>query len=263
MKNYPHILSKVYGEPWCIRKEKHAAIRMILGSKMTGDSVGVMYDGDKEPGEVWSRGGTLVIPVYGIIGKHLSSLEMVCGGFSLDHFCEVLQDASDDDAVEKIILDFDTPGGTVTGVPEGGKLIAGIEKEIIGYTETECCSAGYWLMSQCDSCFCTESAIVGSIGVYCIYIDQTRALEMDGIKVNAISEGEYKLAGAPFKAMTDAEMAMFQDRVKGIYDKFTGAVTSNREVHKDCMEGQVFYGEEAVTQKLCDGLVDSIEDLIE
>lgn len=277
MKNYPRIISKVFNEPWLIMPDKHAAIRSLLEKKMDEAGTGNFYHEygggvhGVEPPEDYDYpepkqfGSTYVIPIYGIVGKHLSSMELRCGGCSLDTVNAMLRGARNDNSIERIILHIDSPGGTVVGVPETAKLIAEIaeEKEVIAYTECLCCSGGYWLASQAHQIFCTESAVVGSIGVYAVYFDETSALQKEGIKVNPISAGDYKLSGAYFKEMTQAERDMFQNRVDGIYDKFKEACLVNRKISDEFMQGQTFYGEEAVQNGLADALVNDLEDLIE
>jgi signal peptide peptidase SppA len=277
MKNYPHIISKVYGEPWVITPDKHLAIRTLLETRL-GESVGTgnfyhSYDGKThgvEPPEDYDYpepqrfGNTYVIPVYGIIGKHLSSLELACGGCSLDTVAQMLKVARNDSSIDHIILHFDSPGGTVVGVPEAAKLIADIaeEKEVTAYCECLCASGAYWLASQANQFVCTESAAIGSIGVYAVYFDETAALAKEGVKVNPISAGEFKLSGAYFKPMTETERNMFQDRVDGIYKKFKEACTSKRHIDDSVMQGQVLCGTEAANVGLVDGIVEDLEELL-
>lgn len=273
MKNYPHIISKVYGEPWVITPDKHAAIRKTLESKL-GESVGTgnfdeynqrgVEAPDYEYPEPKTVGRTRIIPIYGIIGKHLSRLELICGGCSLDAVNALLSDAQNDAAIERVILDFDSPGGTVVGVPETAELIRRLaaEKDTIAYCEALCCSGGYWLASQASQFVCTESSLIGSIGVYSLFFDESRALEKDGIKPNPISAGEFKLSGAWFKPMTDKEREMFQRKTDAVYAKFKAAVNTVRTVADEYCQGQVLYGDDALEAGLVDAIVDDIEDLL-
>ena len=266
MKNYPHILSKVFREPWVVTREKHWAIQRILEARIVGqvveDPLG-MEDGDNEKPTMSKDGDTAIIPVHGIIGKHLSGLEMMSGGVDLDTVNTMLDMAAKDDGIESVILDFRSPGGTVTGVPETARKIANFPKGILAFTDSEMASGAYWLASQANGgIFATESSDVGSIGVYMALLDESRALENEGLKVNAISAGKFKMAGASFKPLTDDERKMFQDQVDSIYVQFKDAATRHRELSDDVMQGQVFDGQEAVTFGLVDGLVDDISELL-
>lgn len=209
-------------------------------------------------------GSTMIIPIHGIIGNRLSNFEMMCGGCNLDVIRNHLSVAAIDPRVERVILDIDSPGGTINGIPECGEQIAALaqDKEVFAFTETMMCSGGYWLGSQATEIFCTGSARVGSIGVYSIFEDWSEALKEEGVKINAISAGEMKLAGAYFKPMTDKERAMFQERTDKIYAQFKATVIAQRKIADEFMQGQIFDGEEAVRFGLVDATTDSLEDLI-
>lgn len=242
-------------------REKHWAIQRILESRMAGETSIPMEEGEDKP-EMRTMEGTAIIPVHGIIGKHLSGLEMMSGGVDLDILNGMLDDAESDESVENAVLDFRSPGGTVTGVPESARKIAAFSKPIVAFTDSQMASGAYWLASQASGgIYATESSSVGSIGVYMALLDESRALENAGIKINAISAGEFKMAGASFKSLTDQERAMFQGQVDTIYGQFKDAVSRHREIADSAMQGQVFDGVEAVAEGLVDDIVDDISDL--
>lgn len=264
MKNYPHILSKVFREPWLITKEKHETIQQILEAHLSGDAAAVDFPEDADSGapDPVVIGSTMIMPIHGVIGKHLSNMELLCGGFCLDRLSEWIDKAENNWQIKSVVMDFRSPGGTVTGVPEAADKISKMSKDVLAFTDDQCCSAALWLASQADEFFCTESAIVGSVGVYSIYTDRSKQLEEDGIKVNPISSGKYKLAGAWFKPMTDDERKMLQARCDSIYEKFKTAATAVRKVDDEFLQGQVFYGDEAAKIGMVSGLVDSMEDVL-
>lgn len=263
--SYPRIIQKVYREPWLITAAAHGAIRHALESRLAGDvteDVALpIEDDDRDPQQI---AGVAVIPVYGILGRHLSSLETMCGGCSVDAIWGNLELAAEDSGIRSIVLDFDSPGGVVTGIPELASFIRDVNerKRCYAYTEACCCSAAYWLASQCEAMFATPSAEVGSIGVYSVYIDISKQLEKDGVTVNAISAGEYKLTGAPFKPMTDEERAMLQTQVDSVYAAFKADVVRGHSIADADMQGQVFSGSEANKYGLVDMVVRSIDEAV-
>ena len=52
--------------------------------------------------------------------------------------------------------------------------------------------AGYWLTTQCDEIFASQSARVGSINTYIAAVDDSRAWEM---KLKLFSDDKYKAMG--------------------------------------------------------------------
>lgn len=263
MKSLSKIQSELYLEPWLITEARHSARREAVKARLDGAA----FEIDKEdPVEATPFGSFLVIPVYGVIGQHLDRFEVeYFGGCDLDAINSAIGDAKRDDSINTVVFDFRTPGGSVTGIPETAVRILELSqtfgKNTVAFTDSQCCSGGLYLAEQCDRFYTTSTARVGSCGVYSIYVEYTRMLSDQGIKVNAISAGEFKLAGAYFKEMTDAEKTMFLTRVQKIHAEFKEAVQSVRNVDPKYLEGQVFDGQEAVDIGMCDEVVGSFEEL--
>ena len=271
--NLPHIISKVTRQPWVITSEKLGAIMDVIDARIAGDFKAMNYDAPEEEqtgrGEYREfqtmTGTTAVIPVHGILGKHLSSLEMACGGCSLDTVQAQIKTAMGSPRISAILLDVNSPGGTVTGTPETAALVreARTIKPVWAFTDSECCSGALWIASQCDQFYASESASIGSVGVRMVLLDYTRKLEQDGVKVNAISSGKYKLLGAPFKALGEDERDMLQAESDRIFEQFREAVRAVRPADYQHLQGQVFRGEEASGIGMTDGVMDDIEDVLE
>jgi len=262
---YPLLMSRVFRSPWLILPGTHETIARgllahIADSKLETRNTELSEDGEAEDDgrrEVTDYGQTRIIPVHGILGKHLSGLELMCGGCSLDALADQISLAKEDSNVARVLFDFRSPGGEVTGTPEVGDAIAELGKPSIGFCDSQCCSGALWLASQCDEFYATRSANIGSVGVYQYFEDWTRALEQQGVKPNPISSGLYKLSGAYFKPMTDDERAMFQAGCDKIHAEFKEVVSSKRPVADEFLQGQVFDGDEAAAH----GFLAVVDDL--
>jgi ClpP class serine protease len=210
--------------------------------------------------------GIPIISVDGTIGKHLSELEIMFGGIDLDTINKQIADAKTDAEIKRVGMYFNTPGGIVVGTPETADLIAELakEKEVIGYADMLCTSAGMWLASQCSKFFVAGSARIGSVNVYSIYLDNSKQLETEGTVVNAItgSFGKYKLTGASFKKMTDDEKTMLQSQINAIESDFIFDVMKRGIKMEDCT-GEIFDGETAVKKNFADGIIPTYDDFIE
>lgn len=269
------IIDKVYNGIWLIKPSAHQSIQKQLESILTGKAeVPDVEDPDEEITSVdldemlkELETEIAVVPVDGVIGKRLSRFErMFFGGADIDDITANLKSAAVNPDVSKIVMYYNSPGGTVTGVPELGQLIKEIDekKPVISFTDTLMASAAYWLASQARFVYAAPSADVGSVGVYSLYADATRFYENEGIKVNAISAGKYKLTGADFKVMSDEERTMLQADVDKIYNEFKRVVKNKRpNVSDEDLQGQVFDGETAVTKNLIDGNINSLDDLLQ
>jgi signal peptide peptidase SppA len=272
MKSLNKIIEKVYNEKWLILPSTHMSMIKQLDAVISGkrkieiptpDMPELPYDEVKCPPDDEKKLNVITICVDGVIGKHMSLLETECGGCDLDSIAAQLDIARDDVNVDTIILMFNTPGGTVNGVEEVGQLISDISKtkRVIAYTDTMCCSAGYWLMSQCGEVYCSPSSTIGSVGVYSLVLDETRAMDMAGLSINVFKNGKYKLTGAPFLKLTDEEKILFQSDVDKTALQFKNAVNSKRTIDAQYLEGGVFDGNEAVEYGFCDGLLNFPSEL--
>jgi signal peptide peptidase SppA len=264
MKRYPHVISKLFYEPMVITRARHAAICKVVEAHMARvdgmDEVDGVDSGQEEMAVV---GGTMVIPVHGVLVGHASDIPLSSCGCGCDEVAGMIDIALADSNVDALVFDFRTPGGAVTGIPELGRKIAAIvTKKTIAFTDDECCSGGLWLAEQCQQFYCTESASVGSIGVWTAYLDLSKAMKKAGEKVTEVFAGKYKTMGAYWKSLNPEELAMVQASVDKIYAQFKEGVQTRREVSEEVMQGQIFDGAEAVEKGLADGVVDSIEDLI-
>lgn len=201
-------------------------------------------------------GNVGVVHIVGAIDKHISAMDMDCyGGCDLADIDAALSIIENNPAIERVVLNVNSPGGSVIGVAETAARVKRLTetKEVHAYIDALCASAGYYIASQADHITAAPSAMVGSIGVYLALLDETRALEMEGYKVELIKAGKFKAMGASFKALSDEERQLLQSEVDGLYSEFTGAVRSVRSgVSDDTMQGQTFRGTEAKKRGLVD-----------
>lgn len=205
-----------------------------------------------------------IIPVKGVIGKNLSELESLCGSCDISDVEEMLEECEKDPSIKTIILDIDSPGGTSVGVPELANRIKNCSKEVISFTENECCSAAYWLGSQASSFYATPSSSVGSIGVYIAFPDYSEAYKMEGVKMDVIKAGVYKGAGIPGTSLDDSQREMLQKEVEEIHADFKEAVKSVRSFVEDSsMEGQTFSGKKGAEAGLVTALINGFDELVQ
>lgn len=262
---YPRILTAIRSAKWAVTPATLQAIRDTLSARLNGRLVtmaGDMEDDtepEMEPPYEMVGLGVAAVELHGIIGKNLSSMEMMCGGCDVECVEENLVAALADPAVAAVILDIDSPGGSVAGVGELaakiGQLATESGKPIYAYASGQCCSAAYWIACGCNGIAASPSSDVGSIGVYMALLDESANWAQEGYKLVLIKSGEFKAAGIAGSTVTDAQIALWQADVDYIFVQFTAAVRAARPGVKDeTMQGQVFYGPRALEA----GLVDKI-----
>jgi signal peptide peptidase SppA len=287
MKRYPHLINRLFYEPLAITPAHHASLCRVLESRLAAGAPDPRrrrahdddpdLDGDDEEADTtvtvkseappkpdWQTfGPDAIIPVHGVLVGHASDIPLSTCGCGLDTISAMIDVALADKEVKKIIFDFRTPGGAVIGIPELARKIASIQHvETIAFTDDQCCSAGVWLATQCRHFFTTSSAQVGSIGVWTACLDLSRYMANQGENMQAISAGKYKLMGAYWRPLSDDEKSILQAGVDKTYAEFKDAVKLHRELDDQHMQGQIFDGDEAVQIGLCDGLVESLDELL-
>ena len=267
MKSYSHIAQKLFSEPLLLTPNRHLALCNLLEMKMAAVDVSPRNQGkdpEDDDAQMVQMGKTVIIPVHGTIVQYPEDIAMSECGCDLESLNAMIDMAENDASISRVIYDFRTPGGSVTGVPETGRKILHSRKETIAFTASECCSGGIWLAAQCQKFYATQSSRVGSVGVYCMSLDMSEAMKKDGVKVNAISAGKHKLLGAYWKEMTDEERVIRQAGVDKIYQQFKEAMESYRMVSDENFgNGLVFDGEEAAAIGFTDGVVESLDEILD
>lgn len=168
---------------------------------------------------------------------------------------DAIQDADNDDNIDRIVLVVDSPGGGVMGAPECAAAVASVNKPLLVFTSGMLCSAAYWIACSADMIVATPSASVGSIGVYSPFWDTSGMMGQMGVEVQVFSSGEQKGAGFPGTSLTDAQAQRIQADVNAIAADFQGEVLTHRPgVDLSLFDGRDVSGKEG--ERL--GLVDAV-----
>lgn len=249
--------------PWALLP---ATLTRIIDAVRAGGPVALKLEALEGAAEPVPRvGGVAVIPVHGVIEYRSSWLMEWFGGCSVEGLREDLAAALGDPTVTAIVLDVDSPGGSVSGITELAAELRGARggaKPIVAVANTLAASAAYWLASQADELVVTPSGHVGSIGVYAIHEDVSRMLDEMGVTVTLIAAGEHKTEGNEFEPLTDEARKDIQDRVDGTYQQFVADVAAGRRVSADQVAESYGGGRVLSAKKaLATGMVDRVETI--
>src|SRR3990172_1504844 len=197
---------------------------VLLGGGEIHGEMGVPMP-DERPVREQSR--VAIVPIYGVISQHPQSM-----GTSTDEIGAMFGAALASPNVDAILLDVDSPGGTITGVPElAAEIFAGRGvKPITAIANGLAASAGYWIAAAASKVVVTPSGEAGSIGVYMLHEDWSKNLEQEGIKLTAISAGKFKTEGAPWEPLAEEAQAFYQAQVTEAYGWFIRDVAQFRGV---------------------------------
>ena len=148
------------------------------------------------------------------------------GGTSTERLGHQIDAAVNDDSIKTIILDIDSPGGSVAGVPEVADKIfkARDKKPVVAVANSMAASAAYWIGSAAQELVVIPSGMVGSIGVISAHTDVSKFEENQGFKTTLITAGKFKAEGNMFEPLGTEALESIQSVVDEYYDSFVSAV---------------------------------------
>lgn len=242
MQTFDLVTRYVRETPWAIMPEMLAVICDVIafraaGGRLSADEIAGRIGAESfaaRPPRAVVKGAVAVLGLRGVIAHRVEALNDVSApaGTSTQLFTRRFREALADDAIGKILIDVDSPGGSVDGVPELADEILRSRgrKPVTAIVNTLGASAAYWIASAADEIVITPSGQVGSIGVWSAHEDLSVFYENKGIKTTLISAGEHKVEGNPFEPLGDDARAHLQSRVDAFFEMFVDAVANGRGV---------------------------------
>lgn len=265
-------LAQCVATPWAMQPEALHAFATILARRYARGPAGGGADEDdhgaplREPKAAVSRSGNArsgviaVLPIRGAIMEHASDFGPCEGGTSAEQVSVALRQANADASISAILLDINSPGGSVFGISELAAEIRASAKPVTAIARSLSASAAYWLGTAASEFFMTPGGQVGSIGVYGAHEDVSKALDDAGVKVTLVSAGKFKTEGSPYSPLSDEARAAMQESVDNYYGMFTRDVAKGRGTTVDAVragmgQGRVLGASQAVAEKMVDGVM--------
>ncbi len=233
---------------------KPAAKTTEENEKSAGTKLAGAFAKSSKPGIAW-------IKVRGVIAQDNNS-----GPFSrptgAGAIAKKIREAAADKNVKAIVLDINSPGGTVASVQNiYGELLKAKEngKKIVALFRDVAASGGFYIAMAADKIVAEPGTITGSVGVIMQTSNVEGLFDKIGVKVTPITSGKYKDMGSAYRPMSDAEKAILQDMVNDTYTQFFAAVKAGRpdvtpENLTEYTDGRVFTGQRAFNLGFIDKL---------
>lgn len=210
-------------------------------------------DDPKEPVRPYSLiDGVAVIPVSGTLMDQGGWMSALSGCSSYQGIAKAVRMAMDEDAsVKSILFRVNSPGGSTNGCFELCDLIYGYrgKKPMQAVASHLAASAAYAIASSADKVYVTLTGGVGSVGVFALHCDQSKADEKYGLSFKYIKYGAKKTDGNPHEPLSTSAESDIQAEVDRQGLMFSERVARNRGVSRTKiinLEAAVFCGEEAV-----------------
>jgi len=147
------------------------------------------------------------------------------------------------DSITELILDFESPGGIATGIPELADYIFNLPMKTIARTRTIMCSAAYYLAAACKTIQALPTAKIGSIGTYVAIYKHSPDRERH---VHVFTPTRSKLFGHPDLPISQKEIDFYTNSVTKTNDLFWSDVCKYRNIDKSVLENLDGIAQEAM-----------------
>lgn len=215
--------------------------------------------------ERWSYGHGLVkavrIPVRGIILRQTQAGLFSPGVDKVREILHQIRAATHDGQVRAILLEVDSPGGAITPTDEIYHELNRFresreDRVVVAFTRDLAASGGYYAAMASDWIVAEPTSIVGSIGVIMQSFNWKQLTDDIGIRDVTIKSGANKDLLNPFRDPDPAEVALLQQMVDGMHDRFKGIVQDSRGLDAAAMDtiadGRVFSAPDALELSMID-----------
>lgn len=184
------------------------------------------------------------------------------GGYNHESFMKQLAAIKADPQVKGILLEINSPGGSVYETAEITRALKDIQKDkkipIYATMESQAASGGYYIAASSDKIFATEDTMTGSIGVIMSSMNYSGLMEKLGIADSTIKSGALKDIGSSSRPQTEKDKEVLQAFVDSMYGRFVKVVAEGRKMNetdvRKLADGRIYDGAQAVDN----GLVDEI-----
>lgn len=203
-----------------------------------------------------------VIPLNGPVQTEAGGLLFFMGNAITPQLVRSqLEKARADWAIKAVVLQIESPGGSVAACQEILTQIEKMEKPVVVSFGSIAASGGYYIATKADKIVALPGTLTGSIGVISQIPNIKGLYNKLGIDVEVFKGGKYKDMYAGLRELTPEEQELMQEMTDLFYDQFVDAVAEGRGLSKekvrDIATGQLYTGEQA--QEL--GLVDELGGL--
>lgn len=217
----------------------------------------------------------LIAIIFLLVGKYFAPKEIFPITSNEDYIASILIDEIifedekrdkklkkiiDDSHIKALIVNVNSPGGTVVGSEKIYNILRKIseKKPVVIVMGTMATSGGYLISLGGDYIISHNGTITGSIGVILQTAEITELAQKLGIKFNNFKSGELKAAPNPTEKLTQAVRIAIMENIEDTYDFFLELVSERRnlpiEEVKKLADGRVYSGRQALKLKLVDSI---------
>ena len=250
------LLRQICGQPWGIADANELIASLLTKSEMLEDDEKECEE-PKEP-MLSVVGNVALVNISGTITN-----ADIPNSVTTQEIKTALLEAVYNTTADTVVLLFDSNGGSISGIPELATFIGNLRtnstKTFISYTDTAMCSGALWLGVQADGVYCSNTALVGSMGAISITFDFEDAYVKQGVKPHIFTTGDLKGAGGKVGGHNEKQVRSLQAQVERYGQIFADAVQKARNLSAEQIDAlkdaHVSIGQDAVKDGLVDGVI--------
>jgi protease-4 len=204
------------------------------------------------------------IPFSGVIMRAAPDDSFLPRADPVDQLLRKLRAARLDDEVEGLLLEIDSPGGSVSVIDEIHHEITRFkesspDRRIVVLVRDVAASGGYYISLPADAIIAQPTSIIGSIGVIMQTLNIQSLAEKVGVSDVTIKSGANKDLLNPFRPVDPAQVELLQRSVDATYGRFVSLVSAARGIPEETLrggiaDGRIFDAAEALENRLVDAL---------
>jgi protease IV len=202
----------------------------------------------------------LLLPIRGVISDNPRQELLRTHPSSVQEAVSHLRKAEKDPLVKAVVLQLDSPGGSVTASDVLYNEIRLFKertgRKVVAVMMDVAASGGYYIALAADVILAHPTTVTGSVGVVFVRPKVAGLMEKVGVGVEVSKSGKDKDIGSPFRATTAEEERIFQAMTDQLAKRFLDLVRANRRLEPAPLAAvstaRVYLAEEALDLNLVD-----------
>ena len=162
-----------------------------------------------------------------VAAGEISGGDLPAGRIGGESTSALLRAARDDDNVKAVVLRVDSPGGEVFASEQIRREVVALQaagKPVVVSMGDLAASGGYWISMNADRIYADPSTITGSIGIFGMVPNFSRALDKIGVHTDGVGTTRFAGAFDVTRPMDPAVGQVIQSVINKGYADFTGRV---------------------------------------
>jgi protease-4 len=226
-----------------------------------------LFPGPSDPLQEFTLQGTvkekiLMIPIRGTISDAPRETTFRTRPSMVQEIVSQLRKAEKDSDIKAILLQIDSPGGSVTASDVLYNEFAAFKKRtgvtIVTAMMDVAASGGYYVALPSDAIVAHPTTVTGSVGVLFLRPKVTGLMEKIGFSLELNKSGKNKDMGSPFRQASPEEEKILQDLTDQLGRRFVELVAKHRGLDartvQEISSARVYLADDALRL----GLVDQI-----